>query len=214
MKYFLTFLCIVLLCSSSINCGLNENVHESTLRTIKFTMAELRALNIGLIANSRPTDFESFPEEVKKKRSRKGGVRRRNSKRGCRPVLPSVIMGNVQSISNKMDELHACLRFRVFRNCSMMCFTETWLHDKIPDPTLNGFSLTRADRDNVITGKSKGGGVCVYFNNEWCHPANVTVKEQLCTTHAEVLCVAARPLSSKGVFPCCRHGYLYTTRGQ
>ena len=166
MEYFWTFLCMVLVFSSSNNCGVNGSLHGSTLQTLKFTMAELRSLNTGQIVNSRPMNFESFPDEVKKKRCRKGGVRRRNSKRGCRPVLPSVIMGNVQSISNKMEELYACLRLRVFRNCSMMCFTETWLNDKIPDPTLDGFSLTRADRDNVITGKSKGGSVCVYFNNE------------------------------------------------
>ena len=33
----------------------------------------------------------------------------------------------------------------------------------------------------------------MYFNEEWCHPANITVKEQVCTPHAEVLCVSARP---------------------
>ena len=65
-------------------------------------------------------------------------------------------MGNVQSLSNKIDELHACLSFRDFRNCSNFCFSETWLHDKILDPALDGFSLLRADRDNIATGKSKG----------------------------------------------------------
>ena len=193
IKYFWTFLCILLLFSSSNNCGVDGSLHGSTLQTLRFTMAELRALNTGQIVNSRPLNYDSFPDENKKKKCRKGGVRHRKSNRGCRPVLPSVIMGNVQSISNKMDKLFACLRFCVFRKCSMMCLTETWLHDKIPDPTLDRFSLICADRDNDITGKSKGGGVCVYFNNEWCHPANVTVKERVCTTHAEVLCVAARP---------------------
>ena len=193
MDYLWSFLCIVLLFSSSTNCGVNGNVHGSTIQTLKFTMAELRALNTGQFVNSRPSDFDSFPDEVKRKKCRKGGVRRRNSKRGTRPILPSVITGNVQSISNKMDELYASLRFRDFRNCSMMCFSETWLHDKIHDPVLNGFTLLRADRDKEITKKSKGGGVCVYVNKEWCHPANITVKQKVCTPHVELLCVAARP---------------------
>ena len=110
-----------------------------------------------------------------------------------RPVLPSMIMGNVQSLTNKMDELHACLRLRDFRNSSIMCFTETWLNEKHHDPNLDGFSFVRADRDKNVTGKAKGGGVCLYINEGWCHPANVYVKDQMCTPNVELLCVAARP---------------------
>ena len=193
MDYFSTFVCIVLLFTFSINCGVKGNVHGSTQPLLKFTMAELRALNTGLFVNIRPPDFDNFPNEMKKKKCRKGGVRRKNSRRGCRPILSTIVMGNVQSIAKKTDELSACLRLREFRNCSVMCFTETWLHSNIPDPVLDGFSFVRADRDIEITGKARRGGVCVYLNNDWCHPANVCVKEQVCTPHAEV-CVLLQGL--------------------
>ncbi len=51
-----------------------------------------------------------------------------------KPVLPSLIMGNVQSITNKTDELAANVRYmQDFRNVSVMSFTESWLNDKHQD---------------------------------------------------------------------------------
>ena len=41
------------------------------------------------------------------KRGRAGGVRKRLHSRKSKPVLPSLIMGNVQSLRNTTDELAA-----------------------------------------------------------------------------------------------------------
>ena len=43
-------------------------------------------------------------------------------------------MGNVRSLANKTDELAGLVRTqRVYRESSVLCFTETWLHEDIPD---------------------------------------------------------------------------------
>lgn len=46
-----------------------------------------------------------------------------------KPCLHSLIMSKVRSLANKMDELTALARSqKEYRECSLMCFTETWLH--------------------------------------------------------------------------------------
>ncbi|TWW66494.1 hypothetical protein D4764_20G0005260 [Takifugu flavidus] len=70
-------------------------------------------------------------------------------RRRYRPVLPSIIMGNVRSLPNKMDELAALTRHqREYRESSLLLFTETWLTALTPDTAaqLEGFTLLRADR--------------------------------------------------------------------
>ncbi|TWW54691.1 hypothetical protein D4764_0239290, partial [Takifugu flavidus] len=64
-------------------------------------------------------------------------VERRAWRRRYRPVLPSIIMGNIRSLPNKMDKLAALTRHQ-----------ETWLTAQIPDTAaqLEGFTLLRADR--------------------------------------------------------------------
>ncbi|KAI3375978.1 hypothetical protein L3Q82_016518 [Scortum barcoo] len=63
-------------------------------------------------------------------------------RRRYRPVLPSIIMGNVRSLPNKMDELAALTRHqREYRECSLLLFTEMWLTALTPDTAaeLDGF---------------------------------------------------------------------------
>ena len=59
-----------------------------------------------------------------------------------------------------MDELAALAGSqREYRECSVMCFTESWLHQDIPDVnvSIEGFHTIRADRDYTECGKRKGG---------------------------------------------------------
>ena len=76
-----------------------------------------------------------------------------------------------------------------------MCFTETWLHEYIPDSntTVDGFQTVRADRSHRESGKRKGGGLAILVNNKWCHPGHVTVKECVCSSDIELLAVSLRP---------------------
>lgn len=51
-----------------------------------------------------------------------------------KPCVPSITMGNLRSLANKTDKLTALSQsHREYSECSLMCFTETWLHQDIPD---------------------------------------------------------------------------------
>jgi len=71
-----------------------------------------------------------------------------------------------------------------------MCFTETWLHDNVPDTivSLAIFQLVRVNRR-----QKKGGGVAIYVNNTWCNPGHIIVKERMCSADIELLAVSLRP---------------------
>ncbi|KAK1882818.1 Protein-lysine N-methyltransferase EFM5 [Dissostichus eleginoides] len=120
---------------------------------------------------------------------------RENKMRRFKPYLPSVIMGNVRSLTNKTDELAALVKTqREYQESSLLCFTETWLHRDIPDCLVepDGFTVVRADRD-TRSGKKRGGGLAVFINKKWCNPVHVTVKDSICTLDIELLAVSLRP---------------------
>lgn len=121
-------------------------------------------------------------------KGRRSGVlfllRRRN-----RSQLPSLLLANVQSLENKLCELRAWISFqREMRDCCVICLTETWLSDKVPDSTIQllGFSVHRADRLQELTGK-RCSGVCFMINNRWCDYANVHRVRSFCSSDLEYL---------------------------
>ncbi len=71
--------------------------------------------------------------------------------------------------------------------------TETWLNDNIPDSAiqLHGLTCCRADRDSSLSDKTRGGGLCVYINKEWCNNAAVLSKH--CSSLVEFMVVKCRP---------------------
>ncbi|KAE8297833.1 hypothetical protein D5F01_LYC02304 [Larimichthys crocea] len=135
---------------------------------------------------------------------KRGGVRQRlkRLKLQCIP-LPSILLCNAQSIRNKVDELQAnVIHLEKFRDACIMAFTETWLTSNDPetDLSLSGFGVPiRLDRDADVTGKSHGGGVCLYVNERWCR--NITVRETVCTADIELLSVSVRPFYLPREFP-------------
>lgn len=97
-------------------------------------------------------------------------MRKRLRRRGNKLPLPSLILANVRSLKNKMDELKLYTRnCNKYRESCAVVFTETWLHPDIPNSLveLNGFSLARFDRC-FESGKRREGGLCVYINDKWC----------------------------------------------
>ncbi|KAI3352144.1 hypothetical protein L3Q82_020954 [Scortum barcoo] len=113
-----------------------------------------------------------------------------------KPPVPSMIMGNVNSLPNKIDELAALTKnLKTFRECSLLCLTETWLTASIPDANveLPDFSTVRADRDTKACGKRKGGGLALYVNKRWCNPGHVNIKISTCCRDIELLAVSLRP---------------------
>ncbi len=86
------------------------------------------------------------------------------------------MLSNVNSLENKLDliQLSRSTQHEA-RDCCVFVFTETWLNDNIPDSAiqLHGLNCYRADRDSSLSGKTRGGGLCVYINKEWCNNAAV-----------------------------------------
>ncbi|KAK2187207.1 hypothetical protein NP493_175g02033 [Ridgeia piscesae] len=81
-----------------------------------------------------PTVNTKQDASKKRKRGRRGGVKNRLRRRPAKPPLPSVVFANVQSLYNKIDELHAKCRYdNVYREACVMAFCETWLDSTRPD---------------------------------------------------------------------------------
>lgn len=164
------------------------------LRHVQSTLLPLLLLNGVPPELRRPTG--------RRKRGRRGGIRNRLRQRHTRPPLPAIILSNVRSLNNKIDDLRTYARYcSEFREASLMCLTESWLQFNAPDSLfeINGFTLIRLDRD-ANSGKSKGGGICVYINDLWCR--QFTVKEALCDSNVEMLCLKLRPFYLPREFGC------------
>ncbi len=77
----------------------------------------------------------------KKHRGKRAGIGNRLRKRAHSPPLPSILLANVQSLENKMDDLRARISFqRDIRDCNILCLTETWLTPTVPDTAVTGNS--------------------------------------------------------------------------
>ena len=118
---------------------------------------------------------------------KKGGIRVRLRRRKCKHPLPTVIFGNVRSVTKQYSELLCCVKYlRKYREACALCFNETSLHSGIEDSAVDieGFKLIRGDR-NDASGKQRGGGVCACINNKWCN--NITVKHCACSKDIEII---------------------------
>ncbi len=144
------------------------------------------------------------PRRRKKHRGRRAGIRDRLRKRAHSPPLPSILLANVQSLENKMDDLRARISFqRDIRDCNILCLTETWLTPSVPDTTAtpsDNFSVLRMDR-TAEAGKTKGGGVCFMINKKWCDPRNISILSRSCSPHLENLSIICRPFYLPREFP-------------
>ncbi|KAI4885370.1 hypothetical protein NFI96_008195 [Prochilodus magdalenae] len=128
------------------------------------------------------------------KHGKRAGVRTRLTSKPVRAALPSILLSNVCSLENKLD----CIRLqrttrRESRDCCVFVFTETWLSDRVPDAAiqLDGLASFRADRDSALCGKTRGGGLCVYINTEWCK--NSVLVSSYCSPLVEFMIVRCRP---------------------
>ena len=99
---------------------------------IQYSMVDLLAVCSSLLVAQPSPDILT---ELTARNPGKGReVRVRNGMRSFKPFLPSAIIGNVQSLPSKLDELHSCVQNQQsYRMCGMICFTKTWLHDKSLD---------------------------------------------------------------------------------
>ncbi len=127
---------------------------------------------------------------------RRAGICNRLKERAHSHPLPSILLANVQSLENKMDDLRARISFQWdIRDCNILCLTETWLTPTVPDTAIrpsDNFSVLRMDR-TAEAGKNKGGGVCFMINKKWCDPRNISILSRSCSPHLEHLSIICRP---------------------
>ena len=87
-----------------------------------------------------------------KKRGISAGILCRSRTRHCNPPLPSNLLANVQSLDNKMDELHARMNFqRDIANCYVLVFTETWTDPTVPDSAVRETERGRGLPDGQLS---------------------------------------------------------------
>ncbi len=132
------------------------------------------------------------PRSRKKHSGKCVGIRNRLRERAHSPPLPSILLANVQSLENKMDELRARISFQWdIRDCNLFCLTETWLTPSVPDTAVtpsDNFSVFWMDR-TAEAGKNKGGGVCFMINKKWCDPRSISILSHSCSPHLEHLSI-------------------------
>lgn len=130
----------------------------------------------------------------KRKRGKRAGVHARLKTKPSRPAIPSILLSNVCSLDNKLDIIRLQQTSqREFRDCCVFIFMETWLSDRVPDAAiqLDGLALFCADRKASLCGKTRGGGLCVYVNTEWCK--NSVLVSSYCSALVEIVTVRSRP---------------------
>lgn len=87
----------------------------------------LFSLRPGGLVRERP----EIPKEMR--RRCRAGAKCQVRKTSYKPYLPSITVGNVSSLANKIDELAALARSqREYGQSSVLCFMKTWLHMDIP----------------------------------------------------------------------------------
>lgn len=140
--------------------------------------------------------------ERKQKRGCRAGIHVRLGKNPHKPPLPSLFVTNARSLANKMDELEMITATQKnIQDCCAMIITETWLTPFVPEDaiSLSGRTAHRQDRDKH-SGKTRGGGLCIYTNNNWCTNANVI--DRHCSPDLEYLSVKCRPFYMPREFTC------------
>ena len=128
-----------------------------------------------------------------RKRGRRAGCLVRICRRVGKPPLPSVLLANVQSLENKLDELRLRLSYQWdIKNWNILCFTEMWLNDDTDNIELAAFSVHRQDRA-ATSGKMRAGGVCLFVNHCWCAMSNIKEVTRYCSPEVVHLMKSCRP---------------------
>ncbi len=112
----------------------------------------------------------------KQRRGKHRGLRAKLMLTPHRLSLPSIFLANVRSLVNKMDEIRLRITHsKRLLDCNVMVFTETWLHSDIPNNVidLTGRYTLQADRTADDSGKTRGGGLCIYVNKAWCTNSDI-----------------------------------------
>lgn len=129
--------------------------------------------------------------ERKQKKGCRSGVLTRLRKDLHKPPLPSMFVSNARSLIYKKDKLEL-LAMRNHYVQDYCVITETWLHLLIPDTAVQvaGHTTHRWDR-NKDSGKSSGGGLCIYIHDNWGSD-NISIHRH-CSLDLESITIRCNP---------------------
>ena len=126
----------------TVNCLPHNQDH---LQTTSISYTQVDILHHRNRVSPKPDGYKYFLQKIHpRKRGKKGGF---------------------STLQNNMDDLRANVRFLdEYREACLLVFTETWLHNGIPDSAmdLDNYQIVRGDR-TTASGKSRGEGVCMYM---------------------------------------------------
>ena len=121
------------------------------------------------------------------------GILLRIRRRASKLPMPSILLANVQSLENKIDDLLLKWSYqRVIKNYNSLCFTETWLNEETDNIEQAGFFMHRQIRD-ATSGKTRGGSVSLFVNNSWCAVSNIKEVSRYCSPEVEYLMISCWP---------------------
>ena len=108
---------------------------------------------------------------------------------------------NCRSIYKKLDQI-----IILYRECDIICFSETWLSPKLNNNLLHfpGKTLFRQDR-NYRTGNVKGGGLCVYLDSQFGPYSTINENISICTQDFELLCIDVKKPGNRYMTVICMY---------
>ena len=114
-----------------------------------------------------------------------------------------IIHVNTRSIFRKITLLD-----QLYSEFDIVCCTETWLDDRIPDNLIkiNNMKIFRRDRRCNITDYNVhvyGGGVCIYVSNKWSDYVNVIREATVVTKDYEIMSITIDKPNFKKLFVSC-----------
>ena len=99
-----------------------------------------------------------------------------------------------QSLDNKVDEIQARVARIAFqrdiRDCNVLYFSNRETLSESVQPAC--FFTHCADRNKHLSGKKKGGGVCLMINETWCDHNNIQELKSFCSPDLEFLTIKCR----------------------
>ena len=145
-------------------------LYDTSIVAIQF------ALNVSSRESLSPNVLIDVPKRCK--RGRNGGVRERTRRMKFITPLPTMVMGNTQSVHNKMDELEAYVRFNSeYRESAVIGLSEARLDEHATDTEINlpGFTYIRGGPYFCIWKEAWWRRV-FFINQCWCNNAPASAK--------------------------------------
>lgn len=116
-----------------------------------------------------------------------------------KPSIPSIIMGLVTSLANKINELVSLFsnqKCRTGEQCYVL-YMANW----------RNFTIVKADRKAKACGKPNEGGLALFFNIRWCNPGQLIVKDIFWSWDVESLSIQLSQEILVHHFCLCLHSF-------